>query len=193
MTNQSTELQRIGPDFAPVLVTKHFTLTPHGLIVRGEPDYSECTEGWKQLRSMEKGIQFGIGDMAKYLRERWGEKADQIITAATGWSHETVRAYEWAAEKVPMEVRHMEELTYSHHQAVAKLPPREQSKWLDKAAAGDGAEPWTVSKLKANLKSEGSGAEPSYWFMVRCKSDADRTKLQKRLESEGYTTQERGA
>lgn len=185
------QLQRIGPDFAPVVVDEHFLITPQGLQVRGEPDFDACELLWKKLRSMEKGIQFAIGDAAKYLRQRFGERADQIISAATGWSHETVRTYEWTAEKVPQPVRHMEELTYSHHQAVGKLSPREQTKWLDKAAAGDGDKPWSVSKLKAAMKDE--GAEASYWLMVKCKNAADRDKLQRRLESEGYTTSERGA
>jgi len=188
MTNQ---LQRIGDDFAPVSVGENFVITPQGMQVRGNPDFDACEVFWKRLRSMERGIQFAIGDTARYLRERFGDKADQIISAATGWSNETVRAYEWTAEKVPMETRHMEELTYSHHQAVGKLAPKEQNKWLDKAVAGDGEKPWSVSKLKAAMKDE--GAEPSYWLMVRCKSAADRDKLQKRLEAEGYTTSERGA
>lgn len=184
-------LQRIGADFAPVIVDEYFLITPQGLQVRGEPDFNQCELFWRQLRSIEKGIQFAIGDAAKYLRQRFGDKADQIISAATGWSHETVRAYEWTADNVLPPVRHMEELTYSHHQAVGKLPPREQSKWLDKAAAGNGEKPWSVSKLKAAMKDE--GAEASYWLMVKCKNAADRDKLQKRLESEGYTTSERGA
>lgn len=189
MTDQ---LQRIGEDFAPVLFDEYFLITPQGLQVRGEPSFTECELFWKQLRSMEKGIQFAIGDAAKYLRKRFGDKADQIITAATGWSHETVRAYEWTADNVPAPVRHMEELTYSHHQAVGKLTPREQVKWLDKAAAGDGDKAWSVNKLKAAIKEEGA-VESSFWLMVRCKSAAERDKLQKRLESEGFVTSERGA
>jgi len=187
------QLQRIGQDFAPVIVDEYFLITPQGLDVRGEPSFDECELFWKKLRSMEKGIQFAIGDAAKYLRQRFGEKADQIISAATGWSHETVRAYEWTADNVPPPMRQMEELTYSHHQAVgrSKLSAAQKSKWLDKAAAGDGDKPWSVAKLKAAMKDE--GAEPSYWLMVRCKSAADRDKLQKRLESEGYVTSERGA
>lgn len=188
MTDQ---LQRIGQDFAPVIVDEYFLITPQGLDVRGEPSFAACELFWKKLRSMEKGIQFAIGDAAKYLRQRFGDKADQIISAATGWSHETVRTYEWTADNVPLPVRHMEELTYSHHQAVGKLTPREQTKWLDKAAAGDGVKPWSVSKMKSAMKDE--GAEASYWLMVRCKSADDRDKLQKRLESEGYVTSERGA
>lgn len=189
MTDQ---LQRIGEDFAPVIVDEFFLITPQGLQVRGEPDFNQCELFWKQLRSMEKGIQFAIGDAAKYLRKRFGDKADQIISAATGWSHETVRAYEWTSDNVPAPVRQMDgPLTYSHHQAVGKLTPREQSKWLDKAAAGDGEKHWSVSKLKSAMKDE--GAEVSYWLMVKCKNATDRDKLQKRLESEGYVTSERGA
>lgn len=193
MTTQTTEIQtpalhRIGPDFEPVIVDDHFMVTPQGLDVRGEPDFDQCEIFWKKLRSMERGIQFAIGDAAKYLRSRWGEKADQIISAATGWSEGTVRAYEWTAEKVPLNSRHMESLTYSHHQAVAKLPPREQAKWLNKAAGGE----WSVAKMKSEMKHE-DYADRSYWLTVRCKSEAERDALQKRLESEGFTTAVKGA
>lgn len=189
----SGALQRIEADFMPVVVDDHFLIQADGLRVRGKPSFTDWEAFWKKLRSMERGIQFAIGDAIKFMREQLGEKADQIISEATGWSDSTVRAYEWTAEKVPQQVRHMDTLTYSHHQAVAKLPPKEQSRWLDKAATGDGTKEWTVSQLKANMKQADAGGELSYWLMVRCKSPEERDKLRKRLESEGFTTSERGA
>lgn len=186
------QLQRIGQDFLPVVIDDHFLITPQGLQVRGKPSYDDCDTFWRKLRSLEKGVQFAIGDAAKYFRQRFGDKADQILSEATGLSFETLRAYEWTADKVPPETRHMETLTYSHHQAVGKLPPVEQAKWLDKAAQGDGDKPWSVSALKAKLKAA-DATEVSYWLVVRCKSEDDRTTLQKELESRGFTTSERGA
>jgi len=189
----SSGLQTIGEEFMPVVVDDHFLIQADGLRVKGKPSFHDWEMFWKKLRSMEKGIQFAIGDAIKLMRAQLGEKADQIISAATGWSDSTVRAYEWTADKVPQEVRHMDTLSYSHHQAVAKLPPKEQTKWLDKAATGDGTKEWTVAALKAHMKSADTGVEASFWLLVRCKDAADRDQLSKRLEAEGYTTTERGA
>lgn len=183
MTKTSENLPAPIVSFTPVNFGDHFRITASGLDVIGEPDFDTCHALWESLRSLERGIQFAIGDAAKYIREHFGEKADQIITAATGWSHETVRAYEWTAEKVPHNVRHMESLTYSHHQAVAKQPPREQAKWLGKASEGE----WSVAKLKSEMK-HADATEVVYWLVVKCKNEDDREKLQKRLESQGYTT-----
>lgn len=186
-------LQRIEQDFMPVVVDDHFLIQADGLRVRGKPSFNDWELFWKKLRSMERGIQFAIGDAIRFMREQLGDKADQIISAATGWSDNTVRTYEWASKEIPQEVRRMDVLTYSHHQAVGKLDPPEQKKWLNRAAEGDGTKEWTVSQLKANMKQAATGGELSYWLMVRCKSPEDRDALQKRLESEGYTTAERGA
>jgi hypothetical protein len=188
MTQTAESLPAPVVSFTPVNFGDHFRITASGLDVIGDPDFDTCHALWESLRSLERGIQFAIGDAAKYIREHFGERADQIITAATGWSHETVRAYEWTAEKVPPDVRHMEQLTYSHHQAVGKLPPREQSKWLGKAAEGE----WSVAKMKSAMKQE-DAVEVNYWLQVKCKSEQDRENLQKRLESQGYITALRGA
>ena len=188
-----TGLQTIGEEFLPVVVDDHFLIQADGLRVRGKPSFHDWELFWKKLRSMERGIQFAVGDAIKLMRAQLGDKADQIFSAATGWSDSTVRSYEWAADKIPQDIRRMDALTYSHHAAVGKLPVVEQKKWLDKAATGDGTKEWTVSQLKANLKADVSGAELSYWLMVRCKSPEEREALSKRLEAEGYTTSERGA
>jgi len=181
-------------EFAPVSFGDHFRIGPNGLEpVRGTPSFETCHQFWTSLRSLERGLQFAMGDTAKYLRERFGEKADQIISGATGWSYETVRAYEWTAEKVLPEARHMDTLTYSHHQAVAKLAPRAQRQWLGRAASGDGADhPWSVSKLKAAIKADDAAAAPAFYLLVKCASEAAQERLAARLEQEGFVCSRRG-
>lgn len=151
-------------DFTPVILGDHFCITRSGLQISGKPSFDDCHELWESLRTLEHGLPFAIGDAAKYIRARFGERADQIISEATGVSFETIRAYEWAADKIPVERRQMDKLTYSHHQAVAKLPPKEQTKWLTKAAEGNGEKPWPVKQLKSALKA-GSDT-PVAWVLV---------------------------
>src|SRR5262245_9411684 len=118
---------------APVTLGKHFRITASGLNVSGKPTFADCEHLWEGLRTLEKSIQFAIGDAMNYFRQAFGERADQIISDRTGWSHETLRSYEWAAEKVLPENRMMDRgLTFSHHYAVGALTPKEQRVWLDK-------------------------------------------------------------
>jgi hypothetical protein len=177
------ELAKID-DFSPVNFGDHFRVTPTGLDIIGEPSFSVCQQFWASLRTLERGLQFAIGDAAKYLRRRFGERADQIISDATGWSFETLRAYEWTADSVPTEVRHMDVLTYSHHQAVAKLSPREQRQWLDKAAVGNGEKRWPVAQLKRAIKASGGDKTVTAWVLVAIfDSEAKRDAVQSELEA----------
>lgn len=171
-----------------VNIGAHFQITESGLSVNGQPTFEQCEAMWSALRLMEKSLQFAIGDAIKYLEGRWGERAAQIIDAA-GISFATARAYRWTATKVDESTRRMDVLTYSHHQAVAKLPPREQRRWLDRAAAPvdkQEGEAWPVARLKAAIKSN-TDAEPTAFFvLVRCVTVEARDRLQARLEAEGY-------
>jgi len=162
-----------------------FKIGPSGLDVIGKPSFEQCEALWETLRTMEKSIQFAIGDAMKYFRERWGERADQIISDGTGWSLETLRAYEWTSDKVRPEVRMIDRgLSYSHHQAVAKLPPVEQKKWLAEAVDGDA--PWPVSRLKQAIKANGDLDVTAWFVIVRAKDEASRDRLMSELESRGF-------
>lgn len=185
---------KIRPDseFAEIGLGQYFRLTPNGLLVREirgrGPTFDDCHAMWLSLRTIEKGVQFAIGDAARYIRERFGEKADQILTAATGLTASSLRAYEWASEKVPQEVRRLDVLDYSHHQAVAALPPREQKKWLDEAAKGDAetGEPWSVKRLKAAVKAGADVPVETWVLVVECESESKRDQLKIELEAKGY-------
>jgi hypothetical protein len=172
----------------PVTLGRHFTITPAGLTVLGKPTFGECEQLWEALLTLEKSIQFSIGDAMKLFRELWGERAAQIISDRVGWTLETLRAYEWTAEKVAPENRVMDRLTYSHHQVVARLSPPEQKAWLAKASEpiNDGGSPWTVGRLKTAIKA-GADPEPSrFYVMVTCVDEPARDALIQRLEREGY-------
>lgn len=174
-------------EFADIRLGDHFTLSPTGLIVKGKPSFNECHAMFLSLRTLERGLQIAIGDAIKYIRDRFGERADQIISAATGWTAETARNYEWVAERVTPDRRHPA-LTISHYQAVAALQPKEQKKWLEKAIAPieDGGEVWKVSRLKAAVKHGDDLPVTKHMLVVECVSEKDREDLQNELVGRGY-------
>ena len=175
-------------------LSEHFKITPTGLQVIGRPDFNACQALWNKLLTMEKVIQFAIGDAAKYIREHFGHDADQIISDRTGWTLETIRNYEWVADKVPKPIRRLDRLSFTHHQKLAGQPTDVQRKWLDRAA-DDEEGPWTVARLDAALKANGDVAPSAFFILVRCDSETKRNKLQAQLESEGYictATERRG-
>lgn len=171
---------------ASVGISDHFTVTDRGLEVVDNPDFEHCESLWETLMTFHKTIQMAMGDAAKYFRQRFGARADQILSERTGWTLETQRNYEWVAEKVPKEVRRLDVLSFSHHQKVASLPPKEQKKFLDRAAEGDENGPWTVSRLAQAVKAGGDVEPTDFYLVVRCKNARDREKLSKELESRGY-------
>ncbi len=166
-------------------ISEYFEVTPKGLVVTGNPSFDACEALWETLRTFERCIQMSLGDAAKYFRKRFGDRADQILSAATGWSDETQRGYEWVAEKVPEAVRRLDVLTFSHHQKVAALPPPQQKKWLDKAAEGEDGRPWSVARLDKAIKAGADQAISEWGFSASFADVRKRDDAMSRLEGQG--------
>lgn len=163
---------------------KEFDITPTGLTIHGTPTLRACGKLLRGLRAVEQGIQFAIGDAIRYIEERFGEQASQVIDSELGWSQSTIDVYRWTAQNVPSENRRPD-LSYSHHQAVAKLQPQDQRKWLAQAAGtGDGA--WPVSRLKAAVKAGEDVVQESWYVLVAVSATEERDELTKELEGRGY-------
>lgn len=92
-------------------------------------------EHWERLiRSLERaeqGIQWYIGDALNYGEQEYGEKYAQVLDAhkKTGIPVETLRNYQWVAEKVKPVTR-VTELDWSVHREVAPLPEAKQKEIL---------------------------------------------------------------
>lgn len=111
------------------------------------------------LGRMHEAVRFAIGD-AIILGERlYHEDAHQAIEAM-GLSVDARREYVRVAERVPRSIRR-KDLSWSHHRAVAALPPPEQRKWLKQAAA----ERLSHHALRDALRD---GAEPAHPKVCRC-------------------------
>lgn len=161
----------------------HFEITPKGLVVRGRPSFDAFDALGETLRTLEHSLAFVIGDFFREVENRFGEQASQILDH-TGWSESTLRVYRWTATKVSPEDRN-EALTFSHHQVVAALPPREQRQWLSQAADGDGGTPWPVARLKAAVKANGDQPVTAWICVALCESERQRDALARELEGRG--------
>ena len=83
------------------------------------------------LGRMHQSLRFAIGDYLLLMEARFPEKASQGAEVL-GISEDGMREYLRVSEKVPRSVRR-EKLSWSHHRAVAVLPPAEQKEWLKRA------------------------------------------------------------
>lgn len=185
MTEQPELPQADTRALQPVIHGK-FTLEPNGLTVEGRPQYEEWAELGGVLAVMECGLAFLVGDWLRYGEDRYGEQAAQVIDARS-WSPETVRAYRWLADKVPVENRMLHRgLTIKHHMVVAALPVAQQRKWL-REALNNGGEPWTVARLKAAIRDGGDQPVTAWYILVDCGSQRKRDELLKQLELDGHT------
>ena len=139
-----------------------FEFTSRGLTVTGSPTFEEWAGVGEFLRRAEQSVHWWLGDWIRYGESRWGEMYAQALDG-THFTYDTLRHDVWVAGQIDATRRHPE-LSWSHHQEVAALPPSEQDYWLERAAEGDGEEtpegspvPWSKTKLRAAIKAQKAG------------------------------------
>lgn len=108
-----------------------FTLAKTGLVINGDPNYSEWEDCGKFLKQAEKAVQFWIGDWLNYGEKHYGETYTQAIDV-TGQEYGTLANEKYVSSHVETSLR-SENLSFGHHKEVAPLIPEEQKYWLDKA------------------------------------------------------------
>ena len=86
------------------------------------------------LGKMHEAVRFAIGDAIILGENLYRELAYQAIEEM-GISEEARREYVRVAQQVPRSIRR-DDLSWSHHRAVAPLKPNEQRHWLKRAADG---------------------------------------------------------
>jgi hypothetical protein len=111
------------------------------------------------LGKMHEAVRFAIGDAILLGERLFKEEAYQAIELL-GLSETARREYVRVAERVPRSTRR-KTLSWSHHRAVASLPPPEQKEWLRKAEA----EQLSHHQLREVLRN---GSEPAAVKACRC-------------------------
>jgi hypothetical protein len=115
----------------PGTVTKTGYAPPEGL---GLDEWLEIGRG---LQRLERSVQWWLGDWWRYGRRRYGDMASraarEAIKDATGYSYETARQAGRVAARFGSGER-SPDLSWSHHLAVAALPPDAAAPLLAEAA-----------------------------------------------------------
>jgi hypothetical protein len=116
-------------------------------VPRGELEYPEWVAVGHRLGAVGRSSQWWVGDWLRYGTARWGEK---YVEAAriTGYDGGSLRNLAWMASQFDLS-RRRDNLTWSHHAAVAGLDREEQEAWLDRA----GVDRLSVNDLRIEVRS----------------------------------------
>ena len=119
--------------------------------------YEEWENHGRMLFEMAHKCPFLIGDWVSVGEAAYGEKYAQALDS-TKLRYETLRGYVWVCQQIPVE-RRVEQLTFSHHHAVAALDAEKQDELLALALA----EGWSSKELRKAVRAlgafSGGGAE----------------------------------
>src|SRR5262245_40086881 len=106
-------------------------LLPTQMVFERELSLGEWEQLGEQLRMIGEGVQWWVGDWLAYGEHAYGEKYQK---AARVMHHSIQRMANWTWVAGKFETsRRRENLTYSHHELVAALPPKQQDYWLNVA------------------------------------------------------------
>ncbi len=113
------------------LVTNVCLLSPVALRFRHDLTLDEWQDVGVQLRQIESGVSWWIGDWLRYGEHNYGETYAQAVEQ-TDLSYQTLANTVWVAGKVEPS-RRRENLSFKHHAEVASLEPVEQDSLLTEA------------------------------------------------------------
>jgi hypothetical protein len=91
-------------------------------------DAREWAEAGRFLGTMARSGQWGLGDWIRYGEARFGERYSKAARI-TGYDVQTLRNMVYVASRFEIS-RRRDNLSWSHHEAVAALGPSEQDSWL---------------------------------------------------------------
>jgi len=120
--------------------------TPTALILTDDLDFDSYEALGRYLGALRDATAWWIGDWLIFGEFVYGEKYAQAVEA-TGRSKQTLKNYAWVASKVPAS-RRKATLSWSHHEAIAKLDPREQRTWLGRAEK----QGWSIEELRGAMR-----------------------------------------
>lgn len=107
-------------------------------------------EEWQRygtrLGAMSKSTNWWLGDWVRFGLRYLDQRYDQICRV-TGYDEQTLMNMAYVAKNFPAP-RRRENLSWSHHAELAPLPPDEQDRWLDLAAA----QKLSVRQLRAKVR-----------------------------------------
>jgi len=128
-------------------------ITKNSLIIKESINKEQWDQIGIVLKTMEKSIQFWIGDWLRFGEKKWGEmykEAEEI----TGLAYDTLASIKSVSGSVES-CRRRQDLSFSHHEEVASLEPEQQEIMLDKAEQ----ENLSVREIREEVKKIKRGDE----------------------------------
>lgn len=141
------------PKRAPQSSTVSGARSPIGWTPPGGLDAGGWASAGRRLGAIGRCIQWLLGDWITYGNEKFGNryaKASKI----TGYDTQSLMNMVYVASRFSIS-RRRENLSWSHHEALAALDLEEQEHWLDQAAEHR----WSVSDLRMMLRMSRKEAE----------------------------------
>jgi hypothetical protein len=148
---QTSSLLPVAPEgvrWTPIsfeVVDPTLSLERLEVILRGVGQIKTATSLW-------------IGDAIIFAETRWGERYEQAMHA-TGLSYSTLTNYVYVCSHVPRGRRRKayedgrwQTLRFGHFEAVARLEPSEQDRWLNQADERG----WTRDELRDAIRTAGA-------------------------------------
>lgn len=123
------------------------TLTKVGIQFAGYPSFDQWQAVGLLLAQFHRTLHFWIGDWINYGQHRWGERYSQAIDVF-GYAYGTLANDAMVCRRIEFS-RRREELTFAHHQAVARLPSAEQDELLASAVEFG----WTVADVRDTVRA----------------------------------------
>lgn len=111
-----------------------------------ELDANEWAAAGRRIGVIGRSVQWLLGDWIAYGNERFGERYARA-SRITGYDPQTLMNMVYVASRFATS-RRRENLSWSHHEALAALEPSEQDGWLDQAVRHR----WSVSDLRGMLR-----------------------------------------
>lgn len=119
-----------------------------GLVAKGKATYAQWEVALSVACGIAKSCPFWIGDLLNIGESTYGQMFSQAA-GDTGFDPAYLANLKWVCSRVELS-RRREQLSFSHHQEVAKLEPPDQDKWLTLAVNNK----WTRAQLREAMRGQ---------------------------------------
>ena len=141
MTAPTVTASTPSPRAAAPRAPKHVSWAP-----LGELDLRGWAEVGRRIGAVGRNIQWLLGDWIAYGNDKFGERYARA-SKISGYDTQTLMNMVYVATHFPAS-RRRENLSWSHHEALAALEFEEQERWLDQAVRHR----WSVFDLRTMLR-----------------------------------------
>lgn len=120
---------------------------PMGLVLSRNLTFDEWAAIGSTLGTMERGMNWWIGDWLNYGEHAFGEKYTQAVQE-TGRDRDSLANLAWVAGRIELS-RRRDNLSFTHHTEVASLEIAEQDRFLDAAELNE----WSTRALREAVQA----------------------------------------